>query len=264
VNVGKTKIKDLAVASEFPQLFGIGDFQPSLLQCKALIAWIDSPEADSPSATIKKLGHDYHNWYVWQKQPGFADWWNECIERSFKASDLMKLYKALLKRGLSNDTAAGKIFIQRFDSKFTERSSGDTRHTFEGFTPTDPASTEEAIERSRKRVESQAADSVEPEPIELEPAIEQPVEPVEPDFRKRLRKINQESRERIRAIKAERTASDARPHDSRLHDSTQHSIEHIAQLHPDTGKRIPDKHTDTHARENDDPPGGGGAGAGVI
>ncbi len=237
MKVNKTNIKDLAVASEFPQLFGIDDFRPSLLQCKALIAWLDSPTADTPSVTIKNLGHNYHNWYIWQKQDGFQAWWNECIDRSFQASDLRKLYKALLNRGLSNDTAAGKIFIQKYDPEFTERSSGDTRHSFAGFTPHDEQSTADAVERSRKRIESEAIETPPPDPEP--PDIEQPPEPVEPDHRRRLAAMNQASRERIAA---QHTASD-----------TQDTAEHATQ---------PDAHAHTPAREDDDTGGGRGRGYG--
>ncbi len=164
MNINKTNIDGLAIAKELPQLFGIGDFQPSLLQCRALVAWLDSPTADSPSVTIKNLGHDYHNWYQWQKQPGFQDWWNECIDRSFVASDLRRLYKAMLQRGLATDTAAGKIFIQKYDPLFTERSSTDARHTFAGYTPEAPADTAAALERSRTRALAGAQPAALPEP----------------------------------------------------------------------------------------------------
>ncbi len=155
------------VATQFPQLFGIDEFSPTLLQCQALIAFAESTKNETVPQILKQLGHDRTGWYRWQKQPGFLNWWNECIERSFKASDLMRMYKAMLNRAIVHDTAAGKIIAQRFDPKYTERSSTDTRHTFAGYVPESPESVSAAIARSRKRVESQEIPEDTPSPAQL-------------------------------------------------------------------------------------------------
>lgn len=51
------------------------------------------------------------------------------------------------------DTAAAKIVIQRFDPRFTERNTTDSRHSFAGY---EPAAAARSEERQRKAIADQS------------------------------------------------------------------------------------------------------------
>jgi len=64
---------------------------------------------------------------------------------------LAVMYLALQKRAITHDTGAAKLIAQRFDPKYTERSSQDNTHSFQGYSPSGASRSEE---RQRKALES--------------------------------------------------------------------------------------------------------------
>lgn len=129
-------------------IFGTPNFTPTQLMTQTLHDYLLDEEGLTPQAILRKNGRADDNWWIWPKRhPGFLDWWNGIIEHYFAKHRLNDLYKALHKRGVTHDTQAAKIVIQRFDPRFTERSQADIRGVFAGY---EPSEAEDSRERQRK------------------------------------------------------------------------------------------------------------------
>ena len=128
-------------------IFGSKQFSPSALMAQTLAEYITQEDNLLPHQILKKNGRARENWYIWSKRKGFLDWWNGVIDGVFSKQRLGDLYSALYRRGLNNDTAAAKIFLQRYDPKYTERSQQDQRLSFQGY---EPAAEADARDRMRK------------------------------------------------------------------------------------------------------------------
>ncbi len=128
-------------------IFGSNEFSPSALMAQTLAEYITQEDNLLPHQILKKNGRARENWYIWSKRKGFLDWWNGVIDGVFSKQRLGDLYSALYRRGLSNDTAAAKVFLQRYDPKYTERSQQDIRGVFAGYEPTEA---QDSRERQRK------------------------------------------------------------------------------------------------------------------
>ena len=134
-------------------IFGSPEHSPTALQTQLLYNYITDEEGRTPPQLLRAMGNAPHMWWVWPKRhPGFLKWWNTIIEHTFAAYRLNDIYNALCRRGVKHDTAAAKIVIQRFDPRFTERSTQDSRHTFGGYSPPAAARSEE---RQRKALAEQ-------------------------------------------------------------------------------------------------------------
>ncbi len=129
-------------------LFGQDNFEPTIIMCKLVIEYIRQDTDLSPMLMLKEMGHARQNWYLWQQEyPGFLQWWNRVIEDVIKEEYLSGMYLQLLKRARTHDTGAAKLIAQRYDPKYTERTTTDSRHSFAGF---EPAAAARSEERQRK------------------------------------------------------------------------------------------------------------------
>lgn len=144
---------DITTAEQFTPsvrslIFGSPNHEPTALQTQLLYNYITDEEGKTPTALLREMGKAPEMWWIWPKRhPGFLDWWNTIIEHVFAKHRLNDLYKALHKRGVTHDTQAAKIVIQRFDPRFTERSQADIRGVFAGY---DPPAADRSRERQRK------------------------------------------------------------------------------------------------------------------
>ncbi len=163
-------------------IFGIGDYEPTLLQSQLILEYITDEEARTPPQILRAMGKAPESWWQWPKRhPGFLKWWNAIVEHVFAEHRLNDLYNSLYKRGRMQDTAAAKIVIQRFDPRFTERNQTDSRHSFAGY---EPAAAARSEERQRKALAEQvqgpqiaSGSTIDALPIPEQPPIEAPIEP---------------------------------------------------------------------------------------
>lgn len=117
---------------KFPLILGSSDFKPTILQQRVLWTYIMSEIQLSAWQVLKRSGHSAGLWSLWSKKAGFLDWWTGCLESVYK-NRLFDVYGAFYRRAITHDTAAGKIYVQRFDEKFAEKTSSE--HSFKGFEP---------------------------------------------------------------------------------------------------------------------------------
>lgn len=134
-------------------MLGDKEYTPTQLQTQTLLAYLQDDQSRSPAIILDKTGHSRDNWWKWLvRYPNFLAWWNRTIERVFTDQRLNDLYQALYRRGMQQDTAAVKLLMQRFDPKYTERSTQDHRVGFAGY---EPAAADDSRERQRKALAKQ-------------------------------------------------------------------------------------------------------------
>lgn len=158
-----------------------GGFKPTTLMAQALVAWclqsVEPAVAEmlnvkegkdlSPPLVITALGSHRQNWYDWHKRKGFVKWWREGVEKLItdRILPIVQRHHASLST-VTKDPSMLKLFYQRFDEKYIERSSKALTHDFPGFKPPD-ADIAQIQDRSAKRIESYATAKIDDEPTPL-------------------------------------------------------------------------------------------------
>ena len=173
------------------QLLGFGDYQPTALQVKLVYAYLHhNPEQLSPTRLLTKLGHSRTIWYHWRKTPGFLKWFNEVIDSGF-SDKLPQLYSALFARAVHHDTAAAKLYIERYDEDYKPQSKTDNKHEFAGFLPPVDA---EYSRRMEREITSQLEQALtHSDVIDVEPERRADVSPAD----KLRAELNQKELERM-------------------------------------------------------------------
>lgn len=145
-------VTEESIADVRALIFGSATFTPTQLMTQTLHDYLGDEEGLTPQAILRKNGRSADNWWLWPKRhKGFTEWWNGIINNICSEHKIHDLYKALYKRGLSNDTAATKIFLQRYDKNYVERTQQDQRLSFQGY---EPADADSSRDRQRKAIAS--------------------------------------------------------------------------------------------------------------
>lgn len=95
------------------------EFQPTTKQLFYLQAFTTCPLGSTKKEIIKTAGICVKTEWEWQQNPEYCLWFQGKIEEYMKAS-LPEIYRSI-KRMAKNKTEASKLFLQRFDKKFTEK-----------------------------------------------------------------------------------------------------------------------------------------------
>ena len=134
--IKKEQKKILNLISDMPSICGsYNGFQPSQLQQVAVWLYVKSQDL-SLHRILVLLGRDPSNLFYWQRSPGWAAWFDRACDDLLAGRGLRGVHLNLLKLAESTpDSSAIKLYLQRFDRQFVERSSSDSRHSFAGFMP---------------------------------------------------------------------------------------------------------------------------------
>lgn len=128
------------------RLLGSPDYTPTALQVRFTMAFINDKSGMSPTALLRAMGNDDSNWYYWlADHKGFKNWFDSVVYGALTTDGLRAVHRAMYREALKDSAQDRKLFLQRFDKDYAERSTSDSTHTFKGFVP--PAS--EAVQQSK-------------------------------------------------------------------------------------------------------------------
>ena len=152
-----------------PLLLGLGDFKPTVFQAQAVYLFLSQTEAIPIHRIVGQITYDASLWYKWKKKPGFMEWFDKVCHSTFSKEKLLDVHAAVYRRALGNSPADAKLFLQRFDPAYTERSQHDQRVSFAGY---EPAAADDSRARQRKAIASKGLPGGTPAKPEPEPAIQ--------------------------------------------------------------------------------------------
>jgi len=106
------------------------EFAPNENQQRALTAFQDGGYTCSVMEAMSKAGLHRSTWYVWTRRADFCRWWQDQAEQ-WAASHLPQVYGVMIAcatgQSTAGSTAAGRLFLQRFDKHFAPRRRRDIR-----------------------------------------------------------------------------------------------------------------------------------------
>jgi hypothetical protein len=106
------------------------EFAPNENQFRALTAFQDCDYGCSVTQGMSAAGLHRTTWYAWTRRANFCRWWRDQAER-WAAIHLPQVYGAMIARATgqseAGSTAAGRLFLQRFDKHFAPRRRQDIR-----------------------------------------------------------------------------------------------------------------------------------------
>ena len=139
-------------------LAGYNGFTPSPLMRMAVWCYAACPGL-TLHAIVVGLGHHGTNVWQWRQLTGWREWFDKALSEILQKDILQRFHVHLADLAVSgSDASVMKLFMQRFDSQYTERSSTDSKHTFAGFLPANgQPSADKSVKRLAEHRRSQAA-----------------------------------------------------------------------------------------------------------
>ena len=156
-----------------PLLLGLGGFKPTVFQAQAVYLFLSQTDNQPIHRIVGEITYDASLWYKWKKRAGFMEWFDKVCHSTFSSDKLLDVHAAVYRRAMGNSPADAKLFLQRFDKNYTERSQSDQRHSFQGY---DPPAADESRERQRKALAKQAPGTYADDQMLL-PVVHTPTEP---------------------------------------------------------------------------------------
>lgn len=157
-----------------PAIVSITHYQPTVLQLKVLCVYLqalDSGEVKKPTEILRGFKKKVQNWYYWQKKMGFIDWWNAACQEYHKNVGLSSVHSHMLRRATQESAQDAKMYMERFDPKY--KPAVAVEHYAGVMPPEGPGSGADAVEQSRKFIESVDKDVVNEQQTEALPSVSQ-------------------------------------------------------------------------------------------
>lgn len=134
-----------------PLLLGMGGYKPTVFQAQAVYLFLISTENKPIHQIVGDITYDASLWYKWKKKPGFMEWFDKVCHSTFSTEKLLDVHAAVYRRAMGNSPADAKLFLQRFDKNYVERTQQDQRLSFQGY---EPADADSSRDRQRKAIAS--------------------------------------------------------------------------------------------------------------
>lgn len=158
-----------------PMLLGLGEYTPTVKQAQAVYLFITSETPKPIHQIVGDITYDASLWYKWKKKPGFLQWFEKVCHTTFSTEKLLDVHAQIYRRALGNSPADSKLFMQRFDPLYTERTQQDNRVTFGGY---EPSAADDSRERQRKALAEQGES---PPVLQQVTRVDPRDQPLEPD-----------------------------------------------------------------------------------